>query len=126
MNTVTTDDARTQPPETTTSKRPWGAFEQFTLNETSTVKVITVEPSSRLSLQRHAHRSEFWKVLDGPVDIELDDRTWTAVTDEQIWVPQGAHHRMGNTGDSVVRVLEIAFGEFDEDDIERLSDDYDR
>ncbi|HET8601309.1 MAG TPA: phosphomannose isomerase type II C-terminal cupin domain [Segeticoccus sp.] len=108
------------------SKRPWGRFEQFALNEPATVKVITVEPGHRLSLQRHQHRSELWQVLDGPLDIEVDGRTWTAPAGERVWVPRGATHRLGNSGLRAGRVLEVAFGEFDEDDIERLDDDYAR
>ena len=115
---------RPQPPTTLTSHRPWGAFEQFSLNQTSTVKIITVEPSSRLSLQRHEHRSEFWQVLDGPMEIEVDGRAWTAQHGEDVWVPAGSTHRMGNTGAEPARILEVAFGHFDEDDIERLQDDY--
>jgi mannose-1-phosphate guanylyltransferase/mannose-6-phosphate isomerase len=106
--------------------RPWGTFEQFVCNEQVTVKVITVEPGQRLSLQRHDHRGEMWQVLDGPIDITLDARTWTAPAGEKVWVPQGAVHRMGNSGDRSARVLEIAFGHFDEDDIHRLEDDYAR
>ena len=37
-------------------ERPWGAFERFTLNEPSTVKIITVNAGQTLSLQRHEHR----------------------------------------------------------------------
>jgi mannose-1-phosphate guanylyltransferase/mannose-6-phosphate isomerase len=33
---------------------------------------------------------------------------------------------MGNSSNSAVRVLEVAFGHFDEDDIERFDDDYER
>lgn len=112
--------------DTLVSHRPWGAFEQFSLNEPSTVKIITVEPGSRLSLQRHQHRNEFWQVLDGPMDIEVDDRRWTAQEGEHIWVPAESTHRMANTGDGRARILEVAFGRFDEDDIERLDDDYGR
>ncbi|MEO8829884.1 phosphomannose isomerase type II C-terminal cupin domain [Lapillicoccus sp.] len=108
------------------SERPWGRFDQYTLNEVSTVKIITVEPGARLSLQRHEHRGEFWQVLDGPMDIQVDDRRWTAEHDERIWVPRGATHRMGNPTAQVARILEIAYGTFDEDDIERLEDDYSR
>jgi mannose-1-phosphate guanylyltransferase/mannose-6-phosphate isomerase len=43
-----------------------------------------------------------------------------------VWVPCGATHRLGNIGSEPGRVLEMAFGEFDEDDIERLDDDYAR
>lgn len=108
------------------SERPWGQFEQFVSNESVTVKIITVNPGQRLSLQTHGHRAEMWQVLDVPLDIQVDDRTWAAQAGEQIWVPQGSRHRMANSGGEPGRLLEIAFGHFDEDDIVRLQDDYDR
>ena len=109
-----------------TDVRPWGDFQQLVRNEPVTVKIITVEPGHRLSLQRHDHRGELWQVLDVPIDITLGDRQWTAGRGETVWVPQGAEHRMGNSGRFPGRVLEVAFGHFDEDDIERLHDDYAR
>ena len=108
------------------SERPWGQFEQFVTNEAVTVKIITVNPGQRLSLQTHAHRDEMWQVLDVPLDITTDDRTWAAQPGERIWAPQGCRHRMANSGSEPGRLLEIAFGHFDEDDIERLQADYDR
>jgi mannose-1-phosphate guanylyltransferase/mannose-6-phosphate isomerase len=107
-------------------ERPWGAFEQFVSNEQVTVKIITVEPGHRLSLQKHDQRGEMWQVLDVPIDVTLDERTWTARPGETIWVPRGSVHRMGNSGDQPGRMLEVAFGHFDEDDIHRLEDDYAR
>lgn len=109
-----------------TVQRPWGSFTQFATNESVTVKTITVQPGSRLSLQRHGHRGELWQVLQGPLDITVDDRTWSAAVGELIWVPQGAVHRLGNSGGQPGTLLEVAFGRFDEDDIERLEDDYSR
>jgi mannose-6-phosphate isomerase len=106
--------------------RPWGQFQQFVENAPVTVKIITVQPGHRLSLQRHHHRGEFWQVLDVPIDITVDDRSWTAQPGEQVWVPQGSTHRMGNSGELPGRLLEIAHGDFDEGDIERLQDDYTR
>ncbi|MGL5828634.1 MAG: phosphomannose isomerase type II C-terminal cupin domain, partial [Angustibacter sp.] len=79
-----------------------------------------------LSLQRHEHRGEFWQVLDVPIEITVDGRTWTAAPGEQVWVPRGATHRMANPGKQPGRLLEIAYGDFDEADIERLQDDYAR
>ncbi len=108
------------------SVRPWGGFQQFTLNQASTVKVITVAPGQRLSLQRHQQRGEMWQVLDSELEVTVDDDTWLAVAGEVVWVPRGATHRAGNPGEHAVRFLEIAFGDFDEDDIERLQDDYER
>ena len=108
------------------AERPWGTFQQFVSNEQVTVKIITVEPSHRLSLQRHNHRGEMWQVLDVPIDITVDDQTWTAEVGETVWVPRGSTHRMGNSGSQPGRLLEVAFGHFDEGDIERLQDDYAR
>lgn len=107
-------------------ERPWGQFQQFVANEAVTVKIITVQPGHRLSLQKHRHRDEMWQVIDGPIDIQLDERSWAAGVGERVWVPQGCVHRMGNSGTQPGRLLEIAFGQFDEADIERLHDDYAR
>jgi mannose-6-phosphate isomerase len=109
-----------------TETRPWGQFEQFVSNTVTTVKIITVQPSQRLSLQRHQLRDELWRILDGPVDITLNHREWRAEAGDTIWIPRTSVHRMGNTSDREVRVLEMAFGTFDELDIERLADDYQR
>jgi mannose-6-phosphate isomerase len=108
------------------SERPWGHFQQLITNEPVTVKIITLQPGHRLSLQKHGHRGEFWQVLDVPIDVTVDDRSWTAQPGDQVWVPCGAEHRMSNTGSEVGRLLEIAYGDFDESDIERLDDDYTR
>ncbi len=108
------------------SRRPWGEFTQFVCNTPVTVKIITVEPGQRLSLQRHEHRGELWQILDVPIDVTLGSFERTAMPGETVWVPQGAVHRMGNCGENPGRVLEVAFGFFDEDDIERLHDDYAR
>ena len=107
-------------------ERPWGDFRQFVSNEPVTVKIITVQPGHRLSLQRHEHRGEMWQILDAPMDITVGERTWSAQPGEMVWVPWGSVHRMGNSGSEPGRLLEVAFGHFDENDIERLEDDYSR
>ena len=122
-DTSTTRDPR---PSSFVVERPWGQFQQFVSNDRVTVKIITVQPGHRLSLQRHGHRGEFWQVLDVPIDIWVDDEQWVAKPGEQVWVPCGSTHRMGNSGHVPGRLLEIAFGDFDESDIERLEDDYTR
>jgi mannose-6-phosphate isomerase len=109
-----------------TVERPWGTFQQFVSNQEVTVKIITVEPGHRLSLQTHSHRGEFWQVLDVPIEVTVADRTWSAQPGESVWVPCHAEHRMANKGERAGRLLEIAFGDFDEADIVRLEDDYAR
>jgi mannose-6-phosphate isomerase len=106
--------------------RPWGQFQQFVENSRVTVKVITVHAGCRLSLQKHGHRDEMWQVLDCPIYVEVDGRDWEAEVGEVVWVPSGAEHRMTNRGERAGRLLEIAFGDFDESDIVRIEDDYAR
>ena len=109
-----------------TEVRPWGRFERLTLNEETTVKIITVEPGSRLSLQRHYQRDEYWQMLDDELMVEIDDMIVTTVTGMQFYIPADTWHRIGNPTDKPARFLEIAFGEFDEQDIERAEDDFGR
>lgn len=108
------------------AERPWGQFEQYVSNRRVTVKIITVNPGHRLSLQQHSQRGEMWQVLDDPIEVTVGERTWSAGTGEVVWVPVGAVHRMTNQGERPGRLLEVAFGDFDESDIVRLEDDYAR
>ncbi|MGC1207797.1 MAG: phosphomannose isomerase type II C-terminal cupin domain [Ornithinimicrobium sp.] len=109
-----------------TTVRPWGHFQQFVANEPVTVKTITVQPGHRLSLQRHGHRAELWQILDHPLEVVVGDASWVAASGELVWIPVGREHRVANHGERPGRVLEIAFGDFAEGDIERLEDDYQR
>lgn len=106
--------------------RPWGHFDQLATNAPCTVKVISVDPGCRLSLQTHRFRGEMWRVMDGELTVTVGEDTWCAIRGDDIWVPRGAVHRMSNHTDTAVRVLELAFGHFNEDDIHRLEDDYAR
>jgi len=107
-------------------ERPWGKFRRFTHNQLSTVKIITVKPGEVLSLQYHHHRDELWVVLDPGLRVTLDDRVWDPQPYEEIFIPQGARHRIAGVGERPSRWLEISFGEFDEGDIVRLEDHYGR
>lgn len=109
----------------TTEKRPWGRFERFTLNERCTVKLVYLDGDKRLSLQYHNNRSEFWKVIKGPVKVQLGNDTKTLQAGETITIPKKAVHRLMGAGTDAV-ILEISTGEFDESDIVRLEDDYKR
>ena len=107
-------------------ERPWGGFEQLCLNEPCTVKIISIEPGHRLSLQRHEQRDELWTVLDAELNVEVGGHAWSAQVGEKVWIPRGTLHRVGNRATAAARILEVAFGHFEECDIERLADDYPR
>lgn len=105
--------------------RPWGDFERFTLNEKTTVKIITVKAGEALSLQTHGKREEFWRVIAGSGVITIGETEHEAVAGQNFFIPQGAKHRVLGGGEGM-QFLEIALGEFDEKDITRLDDRYGR
>lgn len=105
--------------------RPWGNFERFTLNESSTVKIITVSPDQELSLQTHEHRDEHWRVLVGSGTVVVGEQTLPASVGDTFYIPHGTKHRMAG-GPTGLQILEIAMGQFDEADITRLEDTYGR
>ncbi|MEO6536916.1 MAG: phosphomannose isomerase type II C-terminal cupin domain [Candidatus Paceibacterota bacterium] len=106
-------------------ERPWGSFEQFSDNEVSTVKLIHVDAGQRLSLQKHSKRSEFWRVVSGSGTFEIDGVARDVSVGDEANIPVGSLHRLAGGADGIT-ILEIARGEFDEHDIERVEDDFGR
>ncbi len=105
--------------------RPWGSFDQFTHNLQSTVKLITVNPGQSTSLQYHNHRSEFWVVISGEGFLHIGDDVFEAKPGERHSVIVGKTHRIQSTDEPLV-ILEISTGDFDEQDIIRVEDQYGR
>jgi mannose-6-phosphate isomerase len=107
--------------------RPWGGFEVLSDAPTHKVKRLTVNPGHRLSYQRHAHRAEHWFVVGGAGVVTLDGDDRPVSAGSAIDVPVGAAHRISSTGPDPLVFVEVQHGtSFDEDDIERLDDDYGR
>jgi mannose-6-phosphate isomerase-like protein (cupin superfamily) len=108
-------------------QKPWGHSELIFKNEGEgrvTTKILTVDPHSRLSLQKHKVRSEYWFVMNGNAEVDVGGGTVVLGPGETIRIPRGTAHRLGtNKG---TRVLEVSMGDFDEADIIRLEDDYGR
>ena len=111
--------------DTHSERRPWGKFVKFHENKPCTVKLIYVNPNSRLSLQYHANRAEFWQVVKGTAIVDLAGETFILNEGDSLEIPRKAKHRLGSLDQSCV-VMEIAYGKFDERDIVRLEDDYRR
>lgn len=105
--------------------RPWGMFEQFCQNDKCTVKILSVKPGEKLSLQFHRHRDEFWRVIEGSAKVVIGDEIFDAKVGDEFFVERLKKHRI-MTDEHPVKVLEISFGDFDEDDIVRVEDKYGR
>lgn len=106
-------------------ERPWGNFRQFTKNDNSTIKIITVNPNEILSLQSHAHRSEFWHIISGQGWVEIGGVKTVANRGDEYEIKVEEKHRLSAGGDGL-QVLEIAIGDFDEEDIVHYEDKYGR
>jgi mannose-1-phosphate guanylyltransferase/mannose-6-phosphate isomerase len=113
-------------PAVTFKERPWGNFSQYVSNQDSTVSLMTVYPGQRLSLQSHTGRAELWIVLDDGALIQIGDQSKTSLAGDEVWIPANAKHRLGCAASNPVRVLEIAFGNWQQSDITRYEDDYAR
>ncbi len=106
-------------------ERPWGSFERFVENEKTTVKFLHLAPGKRFSLQRHAKRGEYWRVIAGSGTVTIGDETRVFALGDEARIPQGVLHRLEGGPDGLT-VLEIMTGEYDENDIERIEDDFGR
>lgn len=108
-------------------RRPWGNYRLLFQNQGEanvTVKILTVLPRSRLSLQKHTLRSEYWFVMEGDAEVSMGGTDLVLHPGETVHIPPGTAHRLGT--DNGTRVLEVSTGRFDEGDIVRLEDDYGR
>lgn len=107
--------------------RPWGCFRSIDLGEGFQVKRITVKPGARISLQKHAHRAEHWVVVQGRARVTRNDEIIELRASESATIPLGAVHRLENTGNELLYLIEVQTGSYlGEDDIVRLEDSYGR
>ena len=113
--------------------RPWGKFEILLDEPNVKVKKITVKPGQQLSYQSHEHRSETWTVIQGMAGYTLDGSDGMIKNKDTLYIPQGAKHRIRNIN-TVQNNMDMIFievqhsdrGIFDESDITRYEDDYNR
>jgi len=105
--------------------RPWGSFKQFAYNEKCSVKIITVNLNQMLSSQAHKKRDELMVILDDGLKIELDDEILLPNPGDEVVINRNTKHRVSSLGKQA-RILEVSFGFFDENDIERFEDIYGR
>jgi mannose-1-phosphate guanylyltransferase/mannose-6-phosphate isomerase len=110
-----------------TAYRPWGSYTVLEEGDFYRIKRLTVLPKKRLSLQRHYHRSEHWVVVKGTAKVVVNGREILLRNGESTFIRAGDIHRLENPGMIPLEVIEVQIGEFiDEDDIERLEDDFER
>jgi mannose-6-phosphate isomerase len=126
LKTNSIDNVPAEKPPVLFAERPWGSFKQFAHNQHCTVSLMTVQPGQRLSLQSHTGRAELWIVIDDGAVVQVGDEQHVCQAGEEIWIVRNQKHRLGSCKNKPVRVLEVAFGDWQQDDIKRYADDFHR
>jgi len=108
-----------------TVKRPWGEFRQLTHNSLSTVKVHRIKPGEENSWQSHTKRAEFWHIVSGSGSILVEDKKYGVSSGDEYSAKVGEKHRW-IAGPEGMILVEVATGDFDEEDITRYEDKYGR
>lgn len=107
--------------------RPWGSYRSIDQGPGFQVKRITVNPGQLLSLQLHHQRAEHWTVVQGSAEVTCGDQRVTLTADQSIYIPVETKHRLENTGDDILILIEVQCGSYlGEDDIVRFEDKYGR
>ena len=107
--------------------RPWGYFDSIDYGIGYKVKRIFVNPSAKLSLQKHQKRAEHWVVVKGVAKVTCGKKVFNLKENQSTYIPRGEIHRLENNGNETLEIIEIQTGKyFGEDDIIRLEDDYER
>ncbi|MSP05825.1 MAG: mannose-1-phosphate guanylyltransferase/mannose-6-phosphate isomerase [Acetobacteraceae bacterium] len=107
--------------------RPWGFYESLLSGDRFQVKRIVVAPGQKLSLQKHFHRAEHWVVVHGAAMVTRDLETFLVRENESVYLPKGSIHRLENSGQTPLTLIEVQSGSYlGEDDIVRIEDIYGR
>lgn len=96
--------------------RPWGYYRVLYEYPDSKIKELVVNPRSRLSMQRHKHRDEFWFVADGlatlyTVENGLRVKVADHVKYNHINIVNDEWHQLANDTDKPLKIIEIQYGE---------------
>ena len=107
--------------------KPWGFYQVIEEVEKYKIKKIIVKSGCKLSLQSHQHRSEHWIVVQGEAEVTIEDDIKVFHSNEYIFIPLQAKHRLANNYSEDVIIIEIWYGDnLDEKDIIRYEDIYNR
>jgi len=106
--------------------KPWGREDIIEHNERYTIKLLTIDPGQRMSLQYHESKTETIFVKEGTLINYLDstDNVYQLyMCGSWCHVETGQVHRFAADSEKVV-LIECSTSELD--DVVRLADDYSR
>jgi cytidyltransferase-like protein len=112
-------------------EREWGHYRNLYKGDGFQVKELVIAPHSKLSMQRHKHRSETWNLVSGTAHV-LTSTNNSDPTDgakrqqltppNPVDIPKGVWHQGCNDSDEPAHIVEVWKGPSEllgEEDIER-------
>jgi len=110
-----------------TVARPWGTYTILEEAPGFKIKRIEVKPGGSLSLQLHHRRSEHWVVVRGTARVTSGESVFDLPQGQSTFIPVETMHRLENRGTDLLAIIEVACGDYiEEDDIVRFDDKYGR
>jgi mannose-1-phosphate guanylyltransferase/mannose-6-phosphate isomerase len=110
-----------------TVERPWGSYTVLEKGNRYKIKRVVLQPKAKLSLQIHYHRSEHWVVISGTARVTRGEEVFDVHPNESTFISISVKHRLENPGLIPLQIIEVQNGDYvEEDDIERLDDEYQR
>ena len=107
--------------------RPWGRYVNLFNGKGFLVKELYIKPKGILSLQKHYHREEHWMITGGTPKITVNKDVFFKKPYESVFIPLKAIHRIENTFNVPVKIIEVQTGSIlKETDIVRYQDAYGR
>ncbi|WP_299531446.1 cupin domain-containing protein [uncultured Streptomyces sp.] len=64
-----------------------------------------IEPGDRIGEHYHPYSEEFVYVVDGLLEVDLDDETFSMRPDQGLLIPLNVRHRFRNVGDVQARMV---------------------
>jgi mannose-1-phosphate guanylyltransferase / mannose-6-phosphate isomerase len=102
----------------------WGWYDVIYEGDDYKVKILTILPGKKMSLQLHHYRGEQWFGLEGNFDLVFGEESAVVYFNQGmiIYIPKNQKHQAINHSDSIAKVLEIWMGDtLLEEDIVRFS-----
>ena len=101
--------------------RTWGEWRVLSqINNAVKTKELIVNPGEKLSMQRHAYRTEFWFVAQGSARVHWHLGYTDIKQYGTIEIHKSEWHQLENIGSNILHVVEIQYGDnCTELDIER-------
>ena len=109
-------------------EKPWGYYENLQVGDKWLVKKLVIKPYQKLSYQYHGYRDEYWVVVSGNGEININHQEKHIWKGDMFRINKAQCHRVKNImKDDDLIIIEVQIGDkIDEDDIIRIFDEYGR